>query len=57
MQKWIPSDQVTFKLFEKANHAMMKVEKKDFSSKQMPFIRQFADGYIETIVGWLNKIL
>ena len=57
MQKWIPSDQVTFKLFEKANHAMMKVEKKDFSSKQIPFIRQFADGYIETIVGWLNKIL
>lgn len=57
MQKWIPSDQVTIKLFEKANHAMLKVERKDFSSKQMPFIKQFADGYKETIVGWLNKIL
>jgi uncharacterized protein len=52
MQKLIPSANATFKLFPNANHMMMKVTTKDFTSKQMPLITQFADGYIETLIGW-----
>jgi alpha-beta hydrolase superfamily lysophospholipase len=55
MQKLIPSANATFKLFENANHMMMKVTTKDFTSKQIPVITQLADGYIETLIGWIIK--
>ena len=55
MKKLIPSENATFKLFDNANHAMLKVEKKGYTSKQMPFITQLADGYIETLIGWVIK--
>ncbi len=55
MQKIIPSTNATFKLFENANHMMMKVPGKDFTKKQMPLITHLADGYIDTLIGWVNK--
>lgn len=57
MQKLIPSENATFKLFENANHMMMKVTAKDFTVKQMPLITQFTDGYIDTLIGWLKTIV
>jgi uncharacterized protein len=56
MKKIIPSANVSFKLFENANHMMMKVAGKDFTSKQMPLVTQMADEYSETLVGWISKI-
>jgi hypothetical protein len=56
MKKLIPSENATLKLFGNANHAMMKVEKKDFTVKQMPFITQLADGYMGTLIGWLKTM-
>ena len=55
MKQHIPSKQAEFKLFNNANHAMMQVARKNFTSKQMPIITQLADDYIETLVGWLKK--
>ena len=57
MKKLIPSENTTFKLFENANHAMMKVENKDFISKQLPLITQFADGYLDELINWTRKVI
>ncbi len=55
MKQLIPSTQAEFKLFENANHMMMKVGSKNFTTEQIPLITQMADGYIETLIGWLKK--
>ncbi|MEP7255197.1 MAG: alpha/beta hydrolase [Ferruginibacter sp.] len=55
MKKFIPSSQAEFKLFENANHMMMKVGSKNFTTNQILLITQMADGYIETVIGWLKK--
>ena len=55
--KSILSTQAEIKLFENANHMMMKVESKNFTTKQLPLIIQMTDGYIETVIGWLKKII
>jgi pimeloyl-ACP methyl ester carboxylesterase len=55
MKKLVPPSNATFKLFENANHMMMKVTGKDFSVKQIPLITQLADGYIELLIGWTMK--
>ncbi|MEP6712008.1 MAG: alpha/beta hydrolase [Ferruginibacter sp.] len=57
MKELILSTQADFKLFANANHMMLKVDSKDFTSKQITLITQMADGYIETIVGWLKKTI
>ena len=55
MKKLIPSVNATYKLFGNANHMMMKVPGKDFTSKQLPVITQLADGYINTLISWTAK--
>ncbi len=57
VKKLIPSNNASFRLFENANHMMMKVTERNFSSKQVPLITQFADGYLELLTGWTKNII
>lgn len=56
MKQLIRSNEVTYKVFQNANHMMMKVDKKGYATKQLPHVTQFADGYIETLINWTRQV-
>ncbi len=57
MKTLIGSKNVEYKVFERANHMLMKVAKKGYPMKQLPFITQFADGYIDLLIQWTKRIV
>jgi alpha-beta hydrolase superfamily lysophospholipase len=52
LMKQLLSGDVEYRVIPNANHMMLKVPGKGFTSKQLPTIDRFADGYLETLVGW-----
>ena len=55
MKNAIRSSNTTYHLFENANHAMLKVDRRGLTSKLLPEVTQFADGYIDLLINWVQK--
>lgn len=46
---------VTYKVFSNANHALLYTPTGRLDSREMPFLKKFADGYIDLLLGWVKE--
>jgi len=46
---------VTYKMFENANHSMLYSTTWKMDSREMPDLKKFADGYLDSLLVWLKE--
>lgn len=55
LMKELVSEDVEFRLIPNANHMMMRVPDNGFINQQLQTIDRFADGYLDTLIGWTKR--
>ena len=55
LMKELVSGDVEFRLIPNANHMMMRVPDNGFINQQLQTIDRFADGYLDTLIGWTKR--
>jgi alpha-beta hydrolase superfamily lysophospholipase len=51
------NDNVTYKIFENTNHAMLYTSRGWFFNREMPALKKFADGYLDLLVNWTKEMV